>query len=148
MLNIEVDLGWIERRCLDKVWRVRRSVFKSVIYENIHLGGRILQLDLDFVERDEIPRLLMNPSVQLYLDCLSLSRTIFISEIFDTQHAWSIVCSGGSRGWATAYRLTRTESRCRRWDRGSTRRRAVLAVRCHQFGNKRITTHTAWNVNK
>jgi hypothetical protein len=42
--------------------------------ENARLTGSIGQFDLDFVEREATPRLLMKLSIQLHLAGLSLSN--------------------------------------------------------------------------
>ena len=59
--------------------------------ENARLSGGIAQFDLDFVEREATPRLLMKLSIQLHLAGLSLSNTVSILEIFGVQRARSTV---------------------------------------------------------
>jgi len=59
--------------------------------ENASLSGSIAQLDLDFVEREATPRLLMKLSIQLHLAGLSLSNTVSVLEIFGVQRARSTV---------------------------------------------------------
>jgi len=59
--------------------------------ENTRLSGSIAQFDLDFVEREATPRLLMKLSIQLHLAGLSLSNTVPILEIFGVQRARSTV---------------------------------------------------------
>jgi putative transposase len=59
--------------------------------ENARLSGSIAQFDLDFVEREATPRLLMKLSIQLHLAGLSLSNTVSILEIFGIQRARSTV---------------------------------------------------------
>ena len=59
--------------------------------ENTRLSGSIAQFDLDFVEREATPRLLMKLSIQLHLAGLSLSNTVSILEIFGVQRARSTV---------------------------------------------------------
>jgi transposase-like protein len=59
--------------------------------ENASLGGSLDQFDLDFVEREATPRLLMKLSIQLHLAGLSLSNTVSILEIFGVQRARSTV---------------------------------------------------------
>ncbi|MCU4744830.1 IS6 family transposase [Natronoglomus mannanivorans] len=49
------------------------------------------QIDLDFVEREATPRLLMKLSIQLHLAGLSLSNTVRILEIFGVERARSTV---------------------------------------------------------
>ena len=46
--------------------------------ENARLSSSIGQIDLDFVEREATPRLLMKLSIQLHLTGLSLSNTVRI----------------------------------------------------------------------
>ena len=59
--------------------------------ENTRLSGSIAQFDLDFVEREATPRLLMKLSIQLRLAGISLSNTVPILEIFGVQRARSTV---------------------------------------------------------
>ena len=59
--------------------------------ENARLSGSIGQIDLDFVEREATPRLLMKLSIQLYLSGLSLSNTVSILEVFGVERARSTV---------------------------------------------------------
>ncbi|WP_226043130.1 IS6 family transposase [Natrinema sp. DC36] len=59
--------------------------------ENASLNGSIDQLDLDFVEREATPRLLMKLSIQLHLAGLSLSNTVSVLEIFGVERARSTV---------------------------------------------------------
>ncbi|EMA19728.1 IS6-like element ISH15 family transposase [Haloarcula marismortui] len=59
--------------------------------KNAGLGGSIDQIDLDFVEREATPRLLMKLSIQLHLAGLSLSNTVSVLEIFGVQRARSTV---------------------------------------------------------
>jgi len=59
--------------------------------ENASLSGNIDQIDLDFVEREATPRLLMKLSIQLHLAGLSLSNTVSILEVFGVQRARSTV---------------------------------------------------------
>ncbi len=59
--------------------------------ETTRLSGGIDQIDLDFVEREATPRLLMKLGIQLHLAGLSLSNTVFILEIFGVQRARSTV---------------------------------------------------------
>ena len=44
--------------------------------ENNRLSGSLDQIDLEFVEREATPRLLMKLSIQLHLAGLSLSNTV------------------------------------------------------------------------
>jgi putative transposase len=46
--------------------------------KNAGFGGSIDQIDLDFVEREATPRLLMKLSIQLHLAGLSLSNTVSV----------------------------------------------------------------------
>jgi transposase-like protein len=59
--------------------------------ENASLSGSIDQLDLDFVEREATPRLLMKLSIQLHLAGLSLSNTVCVLEVFGVKRARSTV---------------------------------------------------------
>ncbi len=59
--------------------------------ENARLGGCLDEIDLEFVEREATPRLLMKLSIQLHLAGLSLSNTISILEIFGVERARSTV---------------------------------------------------------
>jgi putative transposase len=59
--------------------------------ENAVLSGSISQIDLDFVEREATPRLLMKLSIQLHLVDLSLSDTISIRVVFGVRRARSPV---------------------------------------------------------
>jgi len=59
--------------------------------ENASLNGNLDQIDLDLVEREATPRLLMKLSIQLHLSGLSLSNTVSILEIFGVRRARSTV---------------------------------------------------------
>jgi putative transposase len=59
--------------------------------ENTCLNGRIDQIDLDFVEREATPPLLMKLSIQLHLAGLSLSNTVRVLDIFGVDRARSTV---------------------------------------------------------
>jgi len=59
--------------------------------ENASLSGSIDQIDLDFVEREATPRLLMKLSIQFHLAGLSLSNTVSILEVFGVKRARSTV---------------------------------------------------------
>ncbi|WP_394743428.1 IS6 family transposase [Natronococcus roseus] len=59
--------------------------------ENARLSPSIGQIDLDFVEREATPRLLMKLSIQLHLAGLSPSNTVRILEIFGVERARSTV---------------------------------------------------------
>ena len=59
--------------------------------ENASLSGSINQFDLEFVEREVTPRLLMKLSIQLHLAGLSLSNTVSVLEIFGVERARSTV---------------------------------------------------------
>jgi len=79
--------------------------------ENTRLSGSIDQIDLEFVEREATPRLLMKLSIQLYLPGLSLSNTVSILEVFGVVRAFD--CSQlGSQGRSTAGNWTEPGSRC------------------------------------
>lgn len=57
---------------------MRRNVFKVSIPENARLIGSTDRIELDFVEREATPRLLMKLGMHLYLGFLSLSKTVSI----------------------------------------------------------------------
>ena len=59
--------------------------------ENASLSGNIDQIDLDFVEREAKPQLLMKLSIQLHLAGLSLSNTVSVLDIFGVKRARSTV---------------------------------------------------------
>jgi transposase-like protein len=59
--------------------------------ENTRLSGSISQINLEFVEREATPRLLMKLGIQLHLAGLSLSNTVSILEIFGVERARSTV---------------------------------------------------------
>jgi len=59
--------------------------------ENDRLSGCLDEIDLEFVEREATPRLLMKLSIQLHLAGLSLSNTVSILEIFGVERARSTV---------------------------------------------------------
>jgi hypothetical protein len=59
--------------------------------ENARLGGSLGQIELDFVEREATPELLMKLSIQLHLAGLSLSNTVSILEIFGVERVRSTV---------------------------------------------------------
>jgi len=59
--------------------------------ENTRLSGSIDQIDLEFVEREATPRLLMKLGIQLHLSGLSLSNTVSILEVFGVERARSTV---------------------------------------------------------
>ena len=59
--------------------------------ENDRLNGFLDEIDLEFVEREATPRLLMKLSIQLHLAGLSLSNTVSILEIFGVNRARSTV---------------------------------------------------------
>jgi transposase-like protein len=59
--------------------------------ENARLSGSISQIDLDFVEREATPKLLMKLSIQLHLAGLSLSNTVSVLDIFGVERARSTV---------------------------------------------------------
>jgi putative transposase len=59
--------------------------------ENTRLNGNIGQIDLEFVERESTPQLLMKLSIQLHLAGLSLSNTVSVLEIFGVERARSTV---------------------------------------------------------
>ena len=59
--------------------------------ENARLNGCLDEINLEFVEREATPRLLMKLSIQLHLAGLSLSNTVSILEIFGVERARSTV---------------------------------------------------------
>jgi transposase-like protein len=59
--------------------------------ENASLSGNLDQIELEFVEREATPRLLMKLSIQLHLAGLSLSNTVSILDIFGVERARSTV---------------------------------------------------------
>ena len=59
--------------------------------ENARLSGCLDEIDLEFVEREATPRLLMKLSIQLHLAGLSLSNTVSILEIFGVDRVRSTV---------------------------------------------------------
>ncbi|RDZ32006.1 MULTISPECIES: IS6 family transposase [unclassified Haloferax] len=59
--------------------------------ENACLGGNLGQIELEFVEREATPQLLMKLSIQLHLAGLSLSNTVSVLEIFGVERARSTV---------------------------------------------------------
>jgi transposase-like protein len=59
--------------------------------ENTRLGGCIDQFNLEFVEREATPTILMKLGIQLYLTGLSLSNTVSVLEIFGVERARSTV---------------------------------------------------------
>jgi transposase-like protein len=59
--------------------------------ENASLNHCIDRIELEFVEREATPRLLMKLSIQLHLAGLSLSNTVSILEIFGVERARSTV---------------------------------------------------------
>ena len=59
--------------------------------ENASLTGCFDRTDVEFVEREATPRLLMKLSIQLHLAGLSLSNTVSIRELFGVSRARSTV---------------------------------------------------------
>ena len=59
--------------------------------ENDRLNGYLDEIDVEFVEREATPRLLMKPSIQLHLAGLSLSNTVSLLEILGVKRARSTV---------------------------------------------------------
>ncbi|ELZ97178.1 putative IS240-type transposase (ISH102) [Haloferax mediterranei ATCC 33500] len=59
--------------------------------ENASLGGNLDQIELELVEREATPQLLMKLSIQLHLAGVSLSGTVSILEIFGVKRARSTV---------------------------------------------------------
>ena len=55
--------------------------------ENTRLSGSIDQIDLEFVEREATPRLLMKLGIQLHLAGISLSNTVlFLKYLVSSEH--------------------------------------------------------------
>jgi hypothetical protein len=65
--------------------------------ENDRFDGYLNEIELDFVEREAIPKLLMKLGIQLHLTGLSLSNTVSILKIFDVSRARSTVYSRFTR---------------------------------------------------
>jgi len=59
--------------------------------ENDRLNGCLDEIDLEFVEREATPRLLMKLSIQLHLAGLSLSNTVSFLDVFGVDRARSTV---------------------------------------------------------
>ncbi len=59
--------------------------------ENDRLGGCLDEINLEFVEREATPRLLMKLSIQLHLAGLSLSNTVSFLEVFGVKRVQSTV---------------------------------------------------------
>jgi transposase-like protein len=59
--------------------------------ENDRLSGCLDEINLEFVEREATPRLLMKLSIQLHLAGLSLSNTVSFLEVFGVERARSTV---------------------------------------------------------
>ena len=59
--------------------------------ENDRLDGCLEEINLEFVEREATPRLLMELSIQLHLAGLSLSNTVSILEVFGVERTRSTV---------------------------------------------------------
>jgi putative transposase len=59
--------------------------------ENARLTGSLDQIELDFVEQEATPQLLMKLSIQLHLAGLSISNTVSILEVFGVERARSTV---------------------------------------------------------
>ena len=59
--------------------------------ENDRLNGCLDEIDLDFVEREATPELLMKLSIQIHLIGLSLSNTVSLLEVFGVDRVRSTV---------------------------------------------------------
>ena len=59
--------------------------------ENDRLDGCLDEIDLEFVEREATPQLLMKLSIQLHLAGLSLSNTVSFLEVFGVERVRSTV---------------------------------------------------------
>ena len=55
--------------------------------ENARLSGSLDQIELEFVEREATPQLLMKLNIQLHLAGLSLSNTVSVLELFGVERA-------------------------------------------------------------
>ena len=70
---------------------MRRCGFSVSMPKNARLTGSIDQIDLEFVEREATPDLLMKLGIQLHLAGLPLSNTVCILELFGVERARSTV---------------------------------------------------------
>ena len=61
--------------------------------ENDRFDGYLNEIELDFVKREAIPKLLMKLGIQLHLTGLSLSNAVSILKIFDVSRTRSTVYS-------------------------------------------------------
>ena len=59
--------------------------------ENDRLGGCLDEINLEFVEREATPKLLMKLSIQLHLSGLSLSNTVSFLGVFGVDRVRSTV---------------------------------------------------------
>jgi len=59
--------------------------------KNARLNGCLDEINLEFVEREATPRLLMKLSIQLHLAGLSLSNTVSVLEVFGVERARSTI---------------------------------------------------------
>ncbi|WP_128906583.1 IS6 family transposase [Halorubrum amylolyticum] len=59
--------------------------------ENDRLSGCLDEINLDFVEREATPRLLMKLSIQLHLSGLSLSNTVSFLDVFGVDRVRSTI---------------------------------------------------------
>jgi transposase-like protein len=59
--------------------------------ENASLSGTLDRIELEFVEREATPKLLMKLSIQLHLAGLSLANTVSFLEVFGVQRVRSTV---------------------------------------------------------
>lgn len=59
--------------------------------ENDRLNGSLEEIELEFVEREATPKLLMKLAIQLHLAGLSLSNTVSILDVFGISRARSTV---------------------------------------------------------
>ena len=75
--------------------------------ENDRLNGCLDEINLEFVEREATPRLLMKLSIQLHLAGLSLSNTVSILEVFGVKRARSTV-----HNWVHKVDLQPESGRC------------------------------------
>ena len=70
---------------------MRRCGFSVPMPKNARLSGSLGQIELEFVEREATPQLLMKLSIQLHLAGLSLSNTVSVLERFGVERARSTI---------------------------------------------------------
>ena len=70
---------------------MRRCVFKVTMPESDRLSGCLDEINLEFVEREATPRLLMKLSIQLHLAELPVLNTVSFLEVFGVDRVRSTV---------------------------------------------------------